>query len=106
MDSISKILSQNDPQQEKEYTQRLKDIESATKWLDGYKKSRGMKTVYSHSYLDENGNFSHVAHYESDNTLMEKRRKERQENSEKLIEKTREEAAEKQKELQEELEEK
>ncbi len=97
---------QNDPENAKEYTQQLKAIESATKWLDGYMKSRGIKTEYSHCYIDENGNFTNVAHYVSDNTFREKLAKERQENSEKLIEKTREKAAEKQKELQEKLEEK
>lgn len=83
---------QNDPEKAKECTQQLKAIESATKWLDGYMKSRGIKTEYSHCYIDENGNFTNVAHYVSDNTFREKLAKERQENSEKLIEKTREKA--------------
>lgn len=32
---------QNDSEAAKEYTQRLKDIESATKWVDGWEKSMG-----------------------------------------------------------------
>ena len=32
---------QNDPQAAREYTQRLKDVESAMKWADNYHKSAG-----------------------------------------------------------------
>lgn len=46
---------QNDPAAAKEYTQRLKDVESAQKWLDNYMKSQGFTTKASHWYIDENG---------------------------------------------------
>ena len=50
---------QNDPKAAKEYTQRLKDVESALKWLDNYKKSVGSTVIVRHDYIDENGNLSH-----------------------------------------------
>ena len=46
---------QNDPKAAKEYTQRLKDVESALKWLDNYKKSVGSTVIVRHDYIDENG---------------------------------------------------
>ena len=52
---------QNDPQAAKEYTQRLKDVESATKWVDNFEKSMGYTAVCRHGYVDENGNFSSFA---------------------------------------------
>jgi len=97
---------QNDPEKAKEYTQRLKDIESAQKFVDGYMKAKGSTTKFSHWYVDENGNYSHIAYYEHDNTFYKKLSEKSRENIEKHIEKTKEKAAEKKKELQEELEEK
>ena len=97
---------QNDPEKAKEYTQRLKDIENAQKFVDGYMKAKGSKTKFSHWYVDENGNYSHIAYYEHDNTFYKKLSEKSRENIEKHIEKTREKAAEKQKEFQEKLEEK
>ncbi len=97
---------QNDPEKAKEYTQRLKDIENAQKFVDGYMKAKGSTTKFSHWYVDENGNYSHVAYYEHDNTFYKKLSEKSRENIEKHIEKTREKAAEKQKEFQEKLEEK
>ena len=44
---------QNDPKAAKEYTQRLKDVESALKWLDNYKKSVGSTVIVRHDYIDE-----------------------------------------------------
>ena len=93
---------QNDPEKAKEYTQRLKDIENAQKFVDGYMKAKGSKTKFSHWYVDENGNYSHIAYYEHDNTFYKKLSEKSREN----IEKTREKSAEKQKEFQEKLEEK
>ena len=52
---------QNDPKAAKEYTQRLKDVESALKWLDNYKKSVGSTVIVRHDYIDENGNLSHFS---------------------------------------------
>ncbi len=97
---------QNDPEKAKEYTQRLKDIESAQKFVDGYMKAKGSTTKFSHWYVDENGNYSHIAYYEHDNTFYKKLSEKSRENIEKHIEKTKEKVAEKKKELQEELEEK
>ena len=97
---------QNDPEKAKEYTQRLKDIENAQKFVDGYMKAKGSKTKFSHWYVDENGNYSHIAYYEHDNTFYKKLSEKSRENIEKHIEKIREKAAEKQKEFQEKLEEK
>ncbi len=56
LDVSPKILEkmQNDPKAAKEYTQRLKDIEAATKWLDNYKKSIGHTVIVRHGYVDEN----------------------------------------------------
>ena len=97
---------QNDPEKAKEYTQRLKDIENAQKFVDGYMKAKGSTTKFSQWYVDENGNYSHIAYYEHDNTFYKKISEKSRENIEKHIEKTREKAVEKRKELQEELEEK
>ncbi len=97
---------QNDPEKVKEYTQRLKDIENAQKFVDGYMKAKGSTTQFSHWYVDENGNYSHIAYYEHDNTFYKKLSEKSRENIEKHIEKTKEKAVEKQKEFQEKLEEK
>jgi len=69
-------------------------------------KAKGSTTKFSHWYVDENGNYSHIAYYEHDNTFYKKLSAKSRENIEKHIEKTREKAAEKQKEFQEKLEEK
>ena len=63
LDVSPKLLEkmQDDPKAAKEYTQRLKDIEAATKWLDNYKKSIGHTTIVRHGYVDENGNFSNFS---------------------------------------------
>lgn len=104
----SKLLEkmQNDPEKAKEYTQRLKDIENAQKFVDGYMRAKGSKTKFSHWYVDENGNYSHIAYYEHDNSFYKKISEKSKENIKKHIEKTREKAIEKQKEFQEKLEEK
>jgi hypothetical protein len=97
---------QNDPKAAKEYTQRLKDIESATKWVDGWEKSMGYTAVVRHGYVDENGNFSNFAITVRKDVLNEKLRKEAQENTEKQIEKTRENARKKAEQIAEKLEDK
>ena len=79
---------QNDPKA-KEYTQRLKDVESALKWLDNYKKSVGSTVIVRHDYIDENGNLSHFSVSIRKDEMNERLRKEAQENAEKQIEKTR-----------------
>ena len=97
---------QNDPKAAKEYTQRLKDVESATKWVDNFEKSMGYTAVVRHGYVDENGNFSNFAVVVRKDELNEKLRKEAQENAEKQIEKTRENARQKAEQIAEKLEEK
>ena len=59
----------------KEYTQRLKDVESATKWVDNFEKSMGYTAVCRHGYIDENGNFSSFAVVVRKDELNEKLRK-------------------------------
>lgn len=97
LDINPKLLEKmrNDPQAAKEYSQRLKDIEAAAKWVDGWKKSMGYTTIVRHGYVDENGNFSNFSITIRKDALNEKLRKEAQENSEELIERTRENAREK-----------
>ena len=97
---------QNDPQAAKEYTQRLKDVESATKWVDNFEKSMGYTAVCRHGYVDENGNFSSFAVVVRKDEMNEKLRKEAQENAEERIEKSREKARENAEQLAEKLEEK
>lgn len=97
---------QNDPKAAKEYTQRLKDVESCAKFFDNFYNSRGYTVVCRHDYLDENGNYSNFTITVRKDELNEKLRKEAQENAEKQIEKTRENARKKAKQLAEKLEEK
>ena len=96
---------QNDPQAAKEYTQRLKDVESATKWVDNFEKSMGYTAVCRHGYVDENGNFSSFAVVVRKDEMNEKLRKEAQENAEERIEKSREKACENAEKLEEKAEE-
>ena len=105
LDVSPKLLEkmQDDPKAAKEYTQRLKDIEAATKWLDNYKKSIGHTTIVRHGYVDENGNFSNFSISIRKDELNEKFRKEAQENAEKQIEKTRENARKKADQLSENM---
>ncbi len=76
---------QNDPKAAKEYAQRLKDVESALKWLDNYKKSVGSTVIVRHDYIDENGNLSHFSVSVRKDNLNEKLRKEAQENAGKRL---------------------
>ena len=96
---------QNDPQAAKEYTQRLKDVESATKWVDNSEKSMGYTAVCRHGYVDENGNFSSFAVVVRKDEMNEKLRKEAQENAEERIEKSREKARENAEKLEKKAEE-
>lgn len=70
---------QKDPESTKEYTQRLKDIESATKWVDGWEKSMGYTAIVRHGYVDENGNFSSFAVVVRKDELNDKLRKKAEE---------------------------
>ena len=93
---------QNDPQAAKEYTQRLKDVEAAVKWVDNFEKSMGYTAICRHGYIDENGNYSNFAVVVRKDELNEKLRKEAQENVEKQIEKSRKKAHENAEQLLEE----
>ncbi len=97
---------QNDPKAAKEYTQRLKDVESALKWLDNYKKSVGSTVIVRHDYIDENGNVFHYSVSVRKDELNEKLRKEAQENAEERIEKSREKVRENAEQLAEKMAEK
>ena len=97
---------QNDPKAAKEYKQRLKDVEAATKWVDNFEKSMGYTAICRHGYIDENGNFSNFAVVVRKDELNEKLRKEAQENAEERIEKSRENARESAEQLLEKMAEK
>lgn len=97
---------QNDPKAAKEYTQRLKDVESCAKFFNNFFDSRGFDVVCRHDYLDENGNYTNFTITVRKDALNEKLRKEALENAEKRIEKSREKARENAGQLAEKLEEK
>ena len=97
---------QNDPKAAKEYTQRLKDVEAAHKYVDSFFAATGSTVVCRHAYLDENGNYSNFTVSVRKDVLNEKLRKEAQENAEERIEKSREKARENAEQLAEKLEEK
>lgn len=103
LDINPKLLEkmQNDPKAAKEYTQRLKDVEAATKYVDSFEKSMGYTAICRHGYIDENGNFSNFAVVVRKDELNERLRKEAQENTEEQIEKSREKAREKAEQLAE-----
>lgn len=92
LDVNPKLLEkmQSDPKAAKEYTQRLKDIEAATKWVDGFEKSMGYTAVVRHGYVDENGNFSNFAVVVRKDELNEKLRKKAGQLSEEMAEKAEE----------------
>ena len=96
---------QNDPKAAKEYTQRLKDVESCAKFFNNFFDSRGFTVVCRHDYLDENGNYTNFTITVRKDELNEKLRKEAQENAEERIEKSREKARENAEQLAEKLEE-
>ncbi len=97
---------QNNPKAAKEYTQRLKDVEAAHKYVHSFFAATGSTVVCRHAYLDENGNYSNFTVSVRKDELNEKLRKEAQENAEKQIEKNRENAREKSEQLAEKKEEK
>lgn len=97
---------QNDPKAAKEYTQRLKDVESCAKFFNNFFDSRGSTVVCRHDYLDENGNYTNFTVTVRKDELNEKLCKEAQENSEKQIEKSRGKNRENAEQLAEKLEKK
>ncbi len=104
LDINPKLLEkmQKDPKAAKEYTQRLKDVESAHKYVDSFLKATGSTVVCSHAYVDENGNYCNFTVSVRKDALNEKLRKEAQENAEERIEKSRENIREKTEQLLEE----
>lgn len=107
LDINPKLLEkmQNDPEAAKKYSQRLKDVEAAHKFVDNYFKATGSTVVCSHAYLDENGNYCNFTVSVHKDTLNEKLRKEAQENAEKQIEKIRDNNRKKAEQLEEKAEE-
>lgn len=99
---------QSDPEKEKEMKELIRGVETMTKLSDSINNASGWKTVFRHSYIDENGKYCHIALIRNEHgyKMSEKLREERRKNSEKLIEKSKERAAKKTEELQEALEEK
>lgn len=97
---------QDDPEKEKYYIQRMKDIARAEKLGRGITNSLGFTTVYSHWSIDKDGKIWHTAMTVRKDKLNEKLRKEAQENEKKQIEKSRENNRKKAEQLAEQLEEK
>lgn len=96
-----------DPEEEKKYTQLIKDIERAEKTAMAYYNSLGgCVERTSHWYIDENGKYCHFGYVRRDDKLNKKLRKEAEKNTDEWIEKTRKKSREKAKELKEKLEEK
>lgn len=87
----------NDPEKEKEMKELIKGVEAMTKLSESLNKATGWKTVFRHSYIDENGKYCHIALIRNEFMLdmSDKLREERRENAEKLLEKQKEKAAEK-----------
>ena len=103
VDVSPKLLKkmQNDPIAAKQYSQRLKDVEAASKWADSYHKMKGNTVVCRHGYVDEDGNFSNFAVIKKNDEQNEKLRKEAEENAKKRIEETREKMRKKSEEAEE-----
>lgn len=99
---------QNDPEKEKEMKELIKGVESMTRLVEGLNKATGWKTVYHHSYIDENGQYRAIAFSKNERGLKmsEKLREERKKLTEKLLEKSKEKAAQKKEKAKEAQEEK
>ena len=99
---------QNDPEMEKEMKELIKGVEMMTKFSESLNKATGWTTVFRHSYIDENGKYSHFAVIRNDfmYNMSDKLREERRKNLEKFMAKTKEKAAKRKEELQKSLEEK
>lgn len=97
---------QNDPEKEKEMKELIKGVEAMEKLSESLNKATGWTTVFRHSYIDENGQYRHIALTRNDFMLdmSDELREERWQNAEKLLESQKETAAEKKEELQEMLE--
>lgn len=96
---------QNDPEMEKKMKELIAGVEKMEKTAEAFNKATGWTTVYRHSYIDENGNYCHIAMTRNDHmlNLSDKLREERRKNSEKLMKKQKENATRKKEELEEVL---
>lgn len=99
---------QNDPETEKKMKELIAGVEKMEKISEAFNKATGWTTVFRHSYIDENGNYCHIALTRNDYmlNLSDKLREERRKNAEKHMEKQKENAIRKKEELEEVLEEK
>ncbi len=99
---------QNDPAKEQEMKELIRGVESMTRLSEGLNRASGWKTVFRHSYIDENGKYCHIALIRNEHgyKMSEELREERRKNSEKFIEKAKEKAAKKKEELEQALDEK
>lgn len=97
---------QSDPEAEKEYMQRIRDIKAVMDWTDAYYKARGGTTYYEwvNNYIDENGKFYHSCLVIHKDEVNEELRKKAEENAKKLIETTRENTKKKKEALKESME--
>lgn len=97
---------QSDPEAEKEYMQRIRDIKAAMDWTAAYYKARGGTTYYEwvNNYIDENGKFYHSCFVIHKDEVNEKLRKKAEENAKKLIETTKENTKKKKEALKESME--
>lgn len=92
----------NDPEKEKEMKELIKGVESMTRLSESFNKASGWKTVFRHSYIDENGKYCHIALIRNEHgyKMSEKLREERRKNAEKLIEKQKEKVEKKKEEAE------
>ena len=99
---------QNDPEMEKKMKELIAGVEKMEKTAEAFNKATGWTTVYRHSYIDENGNYCHIAMTRNDYmlNLSDKLREERRENAVKPLERQKENTKKKKEELEEALEEK
>lgn len=92
---------QNDPGKKAYYEQRIKDMEGATNWVNGFVKGMGYTTVFNHVYMDEEGNFSSIALNVKKDEMNEKLRQEAKERLEENVRQAREDGIEERKQAKE-----
>lgn len=99
---------QKDPAKEQEMKELIRGVESMTRLSEGMNRASGWKTVFRHSYIDENGKYCHIALIRNEHgyKMSEELREERRKNSEKFIEKSKEKAVKKKEEIEQALDEK
>lgn len=97
---------QNNPEKAKKVRELVRGVEMMTKLVEGLNRASGWRTVYRHSYIDENGQYRHVAMTvnEGGYKMSAELREERKKKAEELLERTKEKAADRKEALQEMLE--